>query len=198
MSEERKEYIEDFLEQSKNLIDELPRDDIEAVMEVIQNVRERGGTVYTIGNGGSASTAEHLAADLDKTANVGQEKLFRAITLVNNDPLTSAWTNDEGWESVYKGQLEERITEDDALIAFSVHGGSGPWSSNLTKAFQFAKEKEAATVGIAGFDGGAFTDVCDHTVVVPVESTPQVESLHVLVHHLIVFGLKKEVEDETG
>lgn len=197
MPSEREDFIENFLEESKQLIDELPRDDIEKVMEVIQQVRENGGTVYTVGNGGSASTAEHLAADLDKTANVGQDKLFRSITLVNNDPLTSAWTNDEGWEEVYRGQLEDRITENDALIAFSVHGGSGPWSSNLTKAFQFANEQGAATVGIAGFDGGAFTEVCDHTIVVPVESTPQVESLHVLVHHLIVFGLKQEVEREV-
>lgn len=193
---EREKYIEGFLEQSKELIDELPQEEIAEVMEVIQQVRRNGGTVYTIGNGGSASTAEHLAADLDKTANVGQEKLFRSVTLVNNDPLTSAWTNDEGWESVYKGQLEDRITEDDALIAFSVHGGSGPWSSNLTKAFQFANKKGASTVGIAGFDGGAFTEVCDRTIIVPVESTPQVESLHVLIHHLVVFGLKQEVENE--
>lgn len=191
------EYIEDYITASAGLLEELPREDIERVMEIIDEVRKKGGTVYTIGNGGSASTAEHFAADLDKTANVGQEKLFRSVTLVNNDPLTSAWTNDEGWESVYKGQLEDRITEDDALVAFSVHGGSGPWSSNLTKAFQFANEKGAATVGIAGFDGGAFTDVCDRTVVVPVESTPQVESMHVLIHHLIVFGLKKEVEREV-
>lgn len=188
------EYAEEFLEDSKKLIDELPRKEIVEVIETIEKVRQNGGTVYTIGNGGSASTAEHLAADLDKTANTGQEKLFRSITLVNNDPLTSAWTNDEGWESVYKGQLEDRITEDDALIAFSVHGGSGPWSGNLVKAMQYANERNSSTVGIAGFDGGAFTDVCDTSVVVPVESTPQVESMHVLIHHLIVFGLKENLE----
>lgn len=194
MSNDFNEYTEEFLENSKSLIDELPQNEIAEVMETIEEVRKNGGTIYTIGNGGSASTAEHLAADLDKTANVGQEKLFRSITLVNNDPLTSAWTNDEGWESVYKGQLEDRITEKDALIAFSVHGGSGPWSGNLVKAMQYANEQNASTVGIAGFDGGAFTDVCDTSVVVPVESTPQVESMHVLIHHLIVFGLKENLE----
>lgn len=194
---DRRDYIDNFLKESRELIEKLPQHDIEEVMEIIEEVRRKGGTVYTMGNGGSASTAEHLAADLDKTANVGQDKLFRSITLVNNDPLTSAWTNDEGWESVYRGQLEDRVTEDDAVIAFSVHGGSGPWSSNLTKAFQFANEKGASTVGIAGFDGGAFTDVCDHTVVVPAESTPQVESMHVLIHHLIVFGLKEKIEEES-
>ena len=191
---EYREYAQNFLEESKNLIDELPEEDIVKVMKVIEETRKNGGTVYTIGNGGSASTAEHLAADLDKTANEGQEKLFRSITLVNNDPLTSAWTNDEGWDSVYKGQLEDRITEDDALVAFSVHGGSGPWSGNLVEAMNYANEQDAATVGIAGFDGGAFTEVCDTTVVVPIESTPQVESMHVLIHHLIVFGLKKGLE----
>lgn len=191
------DYAENFLKESKSLIDKLPREDISEVMALIDEVRRKGGTVYTIGNGGSASTAEHLAADLDKTANIGQDKLFRSITLVNNDPLTSAWTNDEGWESVYKGQLEDRIEEEDVLIAFSVHGGSGPWSGNLVKAMNYANKQGAGTVGIAGFDGGAFTDVCDKTVVVPSESTPQVESMHVLVHHLIVFGLKENLEDEN-
>ena len=189
-------YAEDFLNTSKQLIDELPKEDIVEVMNTIETVRQKGGTVYTIGNGGSASTAEHLAADLDKTANTGQEKLFRSTTLVNNDPLTSAWTNDEGWNSVYKGQLEDRITEKDALIAFSVHGGSGPWSGNLVEAMNYAKVKNAETVGIAGFDGGAFKDVCDTVIVVPKDSTPQVESMHVLIHHLIVFGLKEKVESE--
>ncbi len=188
------EYTEEFLNTSKQLVDELPKEDIVEVMNIIENVRQKGGTVYTIGNGGSASTAEHLAADLDKTANTGQEKLFRSITLVNNDPLTSAWTNDEGWDSVYKGQLKDRITEKDALIAFSVHGGSGPWSGNLVEAMNYANEKNAETIGIAGFDGGAFKEVCNTSVIVPIESTPQVESMHVLIHHLIVFGLKQNVE----
>lgn len=195
MEDSFENYTNNFLEESKTLVDELPKEDIVEVMKTIERVRKSGGTVYTIGNGGSASTAEHLAADLDKTANTGQNKLFRSVTLVNNDPLTSAWTNDEGWESVYKGQLEDRITEDDALIAFSVHGGSGPWSGNLVKAMQYANEQNAATIGVAGFDGGAFTEVCDTTVVVPVESTPQVESMHVLIHHLVVFGLKENLEE---
>ena len=186
-------FTEQFFEESKNLLDDIDRDQVVKIMEVIEDVRTSGGTIYTIGNGGSASTAEHLAADLDKTANENQEKLFRSTSLVNNDPLTSAWTNDEGWDSVYKGQLEDRITEDDALIAFSVHGGSGPWSGNLVKAMRFANKQNASTVGISGFDGGSFTDICDETLVVPSESTPQVESLHVLVHHLMVFGLKQNL-----
>lgn len=183
-------YIDDFLTESGQLLDALPREKIAAAMEAIEAVRGQGGVVYTMGNGGSASTAEHLAADLDKTANLDNENKFRAVTLVNNTPLTTAWTNDEGWDSVYEGQLVDRITADDALVAFSVHGGSGPWSGNLVKAFRYANEQGAATIGIAGFDGGAFTEVCDIPIVVPAESTPQVESLHVLIHHMMVFGLK--------
>lgn len=197
MADNFEEYAEEFIQESGKLLAELPQEAIVEVMNTIEQVRQDGGTVYTIGNGGSASTAEHLAADLDKTANVGQDKLFRSITLVNNDPLTSAWTNDEGWESVYKGQLEDRITEDDALIGFSVHGGRDDWSSNLVNAMKYANEQGASTVGIAGFDGGAFADVCDTAVIVPSESTPQVESMHVLIHHLVVFGLKQRVEDEV-
>lgn len=194
MAPDYTDFIQNFLAESQQLLDELPEQDINAAIQVIEQVRRNNGTVYTIGNGGSASTAEHLAADLDKTANTGQNDLFRAVTLVNNTALTTAWTNDEGWDSVYEGQLEDRITPEDVLVAFSVHGGSGPWSGNLVKALQYANECGASTIGVAGFDGGAFTDVCDVSVVVPVKSTPQVESLHVLIHHLMVFGLKEYAE----
>ena len=185
------EYLKAQKKDAKNLVNEINEDKMLEVIKEIEKVSKQGGKVYTIGNGGSASTAKHLAADLDKTADHEVEFNINASSLVSNESLLTAWTNDADWDEVYKGQMEGRITEDDMLIAISVHGGTSQWSGNLVKAIEYANSQGAETVGLAGFAGGEFTEVCDQSIVVRKESTPLVESLHVLIHHMIVFGLRK-------
>ena len=165
----------------------------EKVIEILLDCHWRGGTIFTMGCGGSASTATHFAADLAKT--VGG---FKAISLVDNIPLVSAWTNDFGWESVFVGQLTHWITSNDVLVGFSVHGGNNQWSGNLTMAMKFAKEKGAKVIGFAGFDGGAMKKRADACLVVPTNSevygTPLVEAMHVVLHHGIIFDLKERIK----
>ena len=89
--------------------------------------------------------------------------------------------NDEGPASVYSGQLEPFVSPGDVLILISVHGGSGEgnagaWSQNLLRALGLARERGARTIGLSGFDGGALKRMSDVCIVVPIDSTPQVES----------------------
>ena len=164
---------------------------------------EQGPTVYTMGNGGSASTATHFASDLAKyTISRGKQR-FRAVSLVDNVPLVSAWTNDSGFGSIFAEQLEPWLKEGDVLVGLSVHGGSGtggagPWSQNLVQAMAFARERGAKIIGLSGFEGGAMKEMADVCIIVPVDSepygTPLVESYHVLLHHLICLGLKLRIE----
>ena len=167
-------------------------DGYDNVIKILLDCYKRKGVVYTMGCGGSASTATHFAADLAKT--VGG---FKAISLVDNIPLVSAYTNDEGWESVFEGQLKHWITKDDVLVGFSVHGGRKDWSQNLTKAMKLAKEREATIIGFSGFDGGAMKEIADVCLVVPTDSeeygTPLVEAMHVVLHHGIIFDLKRRI-----
>lgn len=186
-------YVEKFLREDRKILKGLPDKKIEGVIEEIYEAWKRGAKVFTMGNGGSASTANHLAADLSKTARVPGRKRVKALSLVNNDPLTSAWTNDEGFEELFKGQLENWYEEGDVLIGISVHGGTERWSSNLIKAMKYVNRKGGITIGLTGFDGGKMKEIADECVVVPSESTPQVESCHVLLHHLITFGLKRRI-----
>ena len=163
----------------------------------------QNGTVFTMGCGGSASTATHFAADLAKTTGGGGKPGFRAISLVDNIPLVSAWTNDRGWGSVFAGQLEQWITPKDILVGFSVHGGTsqgdtaGPWSQNIVAALKFAKKKKATIIGFAGFDGGAMKKLSDTAIVIPTHSeiygTHLVEALHVVLHHAIIGDLKEKI-----
>tara|TARA_Y100000310_G_scaffold262419_1_gene272092 strand:- start:15469 stop:16080 length:612 start_codon:yes stop_codon:yes gene_type:complete len=198
---DNKQYIKKYFSDMKEVIEKLSMDDIDKVIDILFEAWKNGNKVYTMGNGGSASTATHLAADLAKSAIVKGKKRFKVIGLTDNIPLMSAWTNDNGFENLFTGQLENLIEPGDVLIGFSVHGGAGSgnagaWSQNLLKAMKFTKEKGGKNIGFSGFDGGLFKEFADACVVVPINSTPQVEAFHVVLHHLIVFGLKEKIKDE--
>jgi len=190
------EYIEDYLNDVVEITKSIDRKEIEKAINILFDAWKGGKRVYLMGCGGSASTASHFAADLSKTAIVAGKKRFKAISLVDNTPCISAWTNDEGWASVFQGQIENFMEAGDVVIGFSVHGGSGKgnagqWSQNLTKAMQYVKEHDGKAIGIAGFDGGAFKTLCDACIIVPKDSTPLVEGFHGDIQHLIIFRLKE-------
>lgn len=168
-------------------------------VEILLKCYKNNGTVFTMGCGGSASTATHFAADLAKT--VSTEKGFKAISLVDDTPLVSAWTNDFGWESVFEGQLKSWLRRNDVLVGFSVHGGNKKWSGNLTKAMLLAKKRGAKIIGFAGFDGGAMKELADACLIVStmdeLYGTPLVEAMHVVLHHGIIFDLKERIKNGT-
>ena len=197
MSENR-EYIEQYFEQMAEILSKLPHEPVSDAIDLLFDTWRHSGTVYVAGNGGSASTASHFACDLAKwTIAAGQDR-FKVMALTDNMPLFSALMNDEGPASVYAEQLEPFIQAGDALILISVHGGSGeggagPWSQNLLRALHVAKAKGAKTLGLSGFDGGALSKEADVCIVIPAESTPQVESFHLAVEHLICDRLRQRI-----
>lgn len=182
-------YLTRVADTSMRLIDQVPM--LEQIIIFLRVLRENGGTLFVCGNGGSAGTASHTACDLFKTSGL------RAVSLNENMPLTSAIINDEGWKELYSFQLKRLFREGDALMCFSVHGGSGSdkagrWSQNLLRAIQYVKAQGGRTIGFSGFTGGRMRKLCDYSVVVPVDSTPVVESLHVVLEHLMSFMLQED------
>ena len=191
-------YIEKFLEGVQEIAARLDRKSLDRAIDALFSAWALGGTIFTCGNGGSAGTAQHLAADLFKcTIAPGQPRL-RAVSLVDNVPLVSALTNDDGWDKIYEEQLKTLFRRGDVVLAISVHGGSGKdkaglWSQNLLRALQYAREHGGTAIGFSGFDGGAMRELCDVCVVVPYNTTPHVESFHVVLHHLITFCLAEKI-----
>lgn len=172
---------------------------LERAIQILFDAWKDGRFVYIMGNGGSASTATHLAADLAKTiVSRPEERGIRALPMSDNIPLVSALVNDWGWENLYSAQLATYWMEGGVGIGISVHGGSGKdlagaWSQNLMKGLQYIKDRGGKTIGLSGFDGGPMKDLVDAAIVVPANSTPLVEGLHVVLHHLLVFGLKEKI-----
>ncbi len=195
-------YIVQFLDQMVRITREISTKEIDRAIDILLDAWRRRSTVFVMGNGGSASTATHLACDLAKYTIVDENPRFKVIGLTDNIPLVSAWSNDGGFGQIFVEQLRPWLTEGDVLIAISVHGGSGsgqagPWSQNLVQAMALAQERGAKIIGLSGFSGGSIKEMADVCIVVPIDKeplgTPLVESWHVVVHHLICFALREKI-----
>lgn len=196
--------IDEYLQAMEEVGRGLSRAEMQRAVDVLYVCWRRGGVVFAAGNGGSASTATHLACDLAKATIVPGRQRLKTVSLADNIPLNSAWTNDSGFASVFAEQLEPWLTEKDVLVALSVHGGSeegdaGPWSQNLPRAVALARQRGARVIGLSGFGGGALARSADVCIVVPIDTeplgTPLVESWHVAVHHLLCVALRERIEE---
>ena len=190
--------IDDYLSETRQITEAISVDDIDKVIRLLYQAWQDGSQVFICGNGGSASTATHFTCDLTKTTIVDGRKRFKAICLNDNVPLVSALTNDEGFENLYYEQLRSLYREGDVLICISVHGGAGQdkaglWSQNLLKAMKYVQDNGGKTIGFSGFDGGPMKEMADACIVVPANSTPQVESFHLALEHLVCSCLKRNI-----
>jgi len=192
-----------YLEEVSEISHKLDRTSIDRAIQILHGAWKNDNQVFVFGNGGSASTATHFACDLNKWVSDKAERKFRAFALVDNIPLVSALTNDNGWSDVYYEQLRNFLRKGDVVVAISVHGGSGsdkagPWSQNLLKAVKYAMDNGGKVVGLSGFDGGVLKQVSDACIVVPAESTPHVEGMHLVLTHLMCEQLRELISTKTA
>lgn len=203
-------FIKDYFNETEKIIERISIADIEKIINMLFEAWQQHATIFVMGNGGSASTASHFGADLTKYTIMGrgfenQKNRFKVLCLTDNVVLNSAWTNDFGFETIFEEQMKPWIKKNDIAIAFSVHGGSGKmkgaqWSQNIPRAFELAKKKGAKTIGFSGDTGGIMKETADVCVVIPPIKketiTPQVEGLHVVIHHLIIHRLKELIDSQ--
>ena len=180
-------YTEKHLQETKEVIAGLNLQAIEKSVELLANVRGRGGRLFILGVGGSAANASHAVNDFRKICG------FEAYAPTDNVSELTARTNDEGWASVFVEWLRgSRLNSKDGLLVFSVGGGNleKNVSPNLVSALQFAREKAATILGIVGRDGGYTAKVADACVIIPTISventTPHAEAFQAVVWHLFV------------
>ena len=194
------DFIQSYLTETKRVAEMISVAEVDSAVEALLQAWKNGSRVFTCGNGGSASTATHFACDLAKTVAPPGKRGLKAECLNDNIPLMLALVNDEGFNNLYSEQLMTRAQQGDVLVCISVHGGSGKdragaWSQNLLKAMAYVNEIGGKTIALSGFDGGAMKDLADVSVLVPVNSTPQVESFHLVLEHLICSCLKQRLEE---
>ena len=155
-------------------------------IDLLLNVRARGGVIYTAGNGGSAATASHLALDLQKAARNPGENGTRAVSLSDSVGLITAWGNDSGFDRIFAEQLAVLARPGDGLVVISVSGSS----PNLIALLDTAREQDVVSVGLLGRDGGQARERVDVPVVVRSDDYGWVETAHAVLGHVLTYGLR--------
>lgn len=160
---------------------------IESMVDQINDIREKKGRIFFIGVGGSAANCSHAVNDFRKLCNI------ECYAPTDNVSELTARINDDGWNESISSWLEvSNLSADDALMIFSVGGGSieKNVSMNLIQAIKFAKNKKSKVFGIVGPNGGYTKEKGDCVIVIPIQDnnliTPVTESFQAIVWHCLV------------
>ncbi|MER8389790.1 SIS domain-containing protein [Mesorhizobium sp. M1380] len=178
-----KEFTQDYLASLCIALAQIDTDAVQEAIQLLRAVRDAGGTVFVAGNGGSAATASHWVNDLGKATKRSGRPPIRVIGLTDNVSWMTALGNDEGYERIFAGQMENFAKPGDVLIVISASGNS----LNLVRAVELARERKVATIGIVGFDGGRLKELVDQPVWVRSEKGAYelVEDVHAAICHAI-------------
>lgn len=180
------DYIHSYLKEAQDIAAKIDPADVEKVMRLLIEVREKRGRLFILGVGGSAGNAGHAVNDFRKIA--GME----AYAPTDNVSELTARVNDDGWETVFVNWLKDSwLGPKDAVLVLSVGGGNAEKkvSVNIVEALKHAKQVGAKVLGIVGRDGGYTKQVADACVLVPVVNpetiTPHTEAFQAVIWHLI-------------
>ncbi len=187
------QFSESYFDYLKKILDKISLIEIRYFVETIIEARKNDSTIFFIGNGGSAATASHFANDL-AFGTREYNKPFRVVSLTDNVPVMTALGNDEGYEEIFKKQLQIYGKEDDILVAISASGNS----PNLVRAFEYASVTKIKTIAIIGFDGGKLKKIADQVIHIPTEKGEYgpAEDIHLIIDHLVGAYLMRFIKNE--
>lgn len=181
--------VKDYLNSVTKAINDLDENAILDVANMLKQAYIDGRQVFLMGNGGSASTASHMACDLQKGVKTHTGKRFKVCTVSDNIPLMTAWANDTDYENIFAEQLDSLLNPNDVVVALS---GSGN-SLNIIKAVKKANEIGAITIGWSGFGGGKLAEIVDKPIVVNSSNMQKVEDVHMILAHIMFAFLVNNV-----
>jgi D-sedoheptulose 7-phosphate isomerase len=174
--------IEKYLKAEIDTLHNLDYAAINEVMNILEDTRQRGCTVYICGNGGSAATASHFVCDFNKGVSFNQDKKYNFICLNDNIPTLMALANDYGYEWIFVKQIEGKLKTGDVLICIS---GSGN-SSNVLLAAEYAKTCKNTVIGVTGYNGGKLYKLADYRLHAAIDNMQIAEDIHMVFDHLMM------------
>lgn len=164
---------------------------IKKIVNLYMNSMKKGGKVLIFGNGGSASQASHLTAELCGRFEKKRRGL-PAISLSSDTSSITAISNDYGFENLFKRQIEALGRKNDLAIAISTSGNS----PNIIKALKKAKEMKIMTVSLLGGDGGKAAGISDMEIKFPAKRTSRIQEFHLLVIHIFCELIDEIMEEQ--
>tara|TARA_B110000467_G_C18107309_1_gene360523 strand:+ start:162 stop:743 length:582 start_codon:yes stop_codon:yes gene_type:complete len=170
------------------LNDEILQENIENIVVKSVEAFRNDKKILFCGNGGSASDAQHIAAELSGRFYSDRPPLYAEALHVNSSYMTAV-ANDYGYDETYARMLEACGRKGDVLFGISTSGNS----QNVVKALEKANEIGLITIGFTGSIGGKMNDICDIMIKVPSDDTPRIQEVHILVGHIICQLIEEEM-----
>jgi D-sedoheptulose 7-phosphate isomerase len=185
------QFAEKYIARLKQVLDELDVEGFDRMVQAILEAYSRRIQIFVMGNGGSGSTASHLACDINKGCCIDLELKFRMICLNDNMPTMLALANDISYEVVFEEQLKNFFNPGDVVIGIS---GSGN-SKNVLRAIGFAAANGGKTIGWSGFDGGKLSRMVELPLVIKSHDMQQVEDAHMVMAHILMQAVHANLHD---
>ncbi len=178
------DYIKNYISETSDILQKLDAISIYRVLDILLKVKEQKARIFFVGIGGGAETAAHATNDFNKIAEIS------TICLSDNVGVLTALANDEGWESIFRRQLEmHKLNSNDCIFIYSVSGGNENVSGNIVSAISYAKNAGAKIVGVVGKEDGATAKNADACIVVSCPNldnrTPHTEDFQLVIDHLL-------------
>lgn len=170
--------IDEHLVEVKKLHALIP--DIAQASEMIQTALKSNGTIFWMGNGGSAADCQHMAAEFVGRF-VKERQSFASVALTTDSSILTAVGNDYGFDQIFARQISGLCKQNDVVVGISTSGNS----TNIIRGIEAAKVKGASTIGLIGKDGGKLKQIVDVAITIPSDVTARIQECHILIGHII-------------
>lgn len=186
--------IEAYFAEVSETLGLISQHNLQEVLLLLEQAYYRGRHIFIMGNGGSAATSSHFALDLAKNTMKPGVRRIKAISLTDQVPLITAWSNDTAYENSFAEQLANMIEPEDVVIGISTSGNS----LNVLHALRLAKESQAHTVSLLGAHGGKIKEIVDAYVLAPGRNIEQQEDAHMILAHIITRYMREIVDKSSS
>jgi phosphoheptose isomerase len=175
------EYFAAYAEESARAASTVDPVEIQRAAAVLLECYQRGGAVFSCGNGGSAAIANHLQCDHLKGVRSGTDLAPRVASLSSNVEVLTAIANDLMYDEVFAYQLQSQARPGDVLVAISSSGRS----PNIMRALLWARENDLRTIALTGFDGGEARIAAEVVLHVDSANYGVIEDAHQAIMHAL-------------
>ena len=189
-----KDFYLEYINQKNDLLQKINFKELDKIINLLKKSFKNNNILYTCGNGGSSSLADHFTCDFIKQTNNQTNLKVKSISLASNFSLISAIANDNSYEEIFSFQIEKLCKKNDILFLFSVSGNS----KNLINAVKKAKTKNVKTISFTGFNGGKLSKITDFNINFPMANYGIVEDCHIsMMHYLSQFLRNTKIKSKN-
>ena len=175
------QYYKNYVNIENQLLAKVNQKDLKNIINEILIAVKKQKNIFSCGNGGSASTAEHLSCDFSKQASTDTNLNIKVFSLNSNVSLITAIANDISYDDIFSFQLEKFGKTNDILLLFSVSGSS----KNILKCARVAKKKKIKIISFTGFDGGKIKKLSKYNINFATNNFGIAEDCHLSIMHFI-------------